>query len=211
MICQLEVLRHRIPGTIVRALKELPQTLDETYERILLGIDKDSQEYALCLFQCLCFSIRPLRLAEFAEVLAVLFDTGSDSEDHVDWRSDDAQKALLSTCSSLITVVNVKGFPVVQFAHFTVSEFLTSDRLGKAGERLSRYRILPHSAHTTLARASLGILLSLDDKVDRKAMEEHPLAIYGAQHWVDHAKFGTVSLDVREDRKSTRLNSSHVD
>jgi hypothetical protein len=160
-------LRRRIPGTIARALKELPQTLDETYERILLGIDKDSQEYAFCLFQCLCVSIRPLRLAELADVLAILFDTGPDSEDHVDWRSEDAQKALLSACSSLITVVNVNGFPVIQFAHFTVREYLMSDRLANAGERLSRYHILPHLAHTTLARASLNTLLSLDEHIDK--------------------------------------------
>ena len=141
-------MRRRIPGTIASALKKLPQTLDETYERILLGIDKDSQEYVLCIFQCLGVSIRPLRLAELAEVLAVLFDTGRDSEDHVDWRSEDAQKALLSACSSLITVVNVGGFPVVQFAHFTVREYLTSDRLANAGERLSHHHIFPHFAHS---------------------------------------------------------------
>jgi ankyrin repeat protein len=198
VICQLAALRRRIPGTIARALKELPQTLDETYDRILSGIDKDSQEYALCLFQCLCVSIRPLRLAELAEVLAILFDTGRDSEDNVDWRSDDAQRALLSACSSLITVVDVDGFPVIQFAHFTVREYLMSDRLANAGERLSRYHILPHSAHTTLARASLGVLLSLDGHVDKIAMQEYPLAIYGAQYWVDHAKFGTVSSDIQD-------------
>jgi hypothetical protein len=199
VFCQLEALRHRIPGMIARALKELPQTLDETYGRILSGIDKDLQEYAHRLFQCLCVSIRPLRLAELAEALSILFVTERESEDGIDWRSEDSQQALLSTCSSIVTVVNTDGSPVVQFAHFSVREYLTSDRLATAGERHSRYHVLPHSSHAILARASLGALLSLDDQVDKRAVEEdHPLAIYGAQHWVDHAKFGTVSSGIQD-------------
>jgi ankyrin repeat protein len=199
VICQLEVLRHRIPGTISRALKELPPTLDETYARVLSSIDKDSQEYARCLFQCLCVSIRPLRLAEFANVLSILFDSGRDSEDCINWHSEDSQQALLSACSSLVTVVNINGSPVVQFAHFSVREYLMSDRLNDVGERLSRHCVVPHLAHTTLARASLNTLLSLDEHIDKMAVaKNHPLAIYGARYWVDHAKFGTVLLDIQE-------------
>ncbi|KAH8977589.1 hypothetical protein EDB86DRAFT_3249747 [Lactarius hatsudake] len=198
VICQLEALRRRIPGTIARALKELPRTLDETYERILLGIDEDNHEYAHCLFQCLCASVRPLRLAELAEVLAVLLDTGRDSEDHIDWRSEDAQNALISACSSLITVINVDGFPVVQFTHFTVREFLTSDRLANADKRLSRYHILLHSAHNALARLSLNVLFSLDGQVNKSAVEKHPLAIYAARHWIDHAKFEGESPNIQD-------------
>ena len=193
------MLRRRIPGTISRTLKELPPTLDETYGRILLDIDKDSQEYARCLFQCLCVSIRPLQLTELADVLSVLFDNGRESEDRIDWHSEDSQQALLSTCSSLVTVANIDGSPVVQFAHFSVREYLMSDRLKEAGERLSPYGVVSHSAHTTLAQASLSALLSLDEHIDKTAVEKHhPLAIYGARHWVNHAKFGTVALDIQD-------------
>jgi len=98
--CQLEVLRGRIPGTIDHALKELPRTLDETYERILRSIDDDNQEYALCLFQCLCVSIRPLRVAELADVLAILFDTEHDADNHIDWRSEDAASVVIDLFQS---------------------------------------------------------------------------------------------------------------
>ena len=183
VFCQLEVLRHRIPGTIARALKELPPTLDETYARILLGIDKDIQGYARCIFRCLCVSFRPLRLAELAEILSVLFDSGNESEDHIDWRSVDSQQALLSACSSLLTVVNIDGQPVVQFAHFSVREYLMSSRLADAGERSSHYHVLPHPSHSILAQASLSTLLSLDDQINEREVErDHPLAIYGARH-----------------------------
>src|SRR6266404_1111349 len=192
--CQLEELRDTIPGTIEHTLNKLPRTLEETYERILRGIGEGNQKYALCLLQCLYASIRPLRVVELADVLAILFDTEGG---RIDWRSEGAQQALLSACSSFITVANLDGYPVVQFAHFTVREFLTSNRLAHSEECLRRYHILPLSAHTTLARACLGILLSFYGQVDKSVVENRPLAIYAAQHWVSHAKFEGVSLGVQ--------------
>jgi hypothetical protein len=164
-------LRDCFPPDIRRALEELPETLDATYERTLLGIGNAKREYAYRLFQCLAVSIRPLRVEELAEVLAIRLDTGEDSEYHSDWRPEDARQAVLTACSSLITIVNVDGSPVVQFSHFSVKEFLMSSRLANAGEHLSFYHILPHSAHTVLARACLSILLNLGDQVDKSAVE----------------------------------------
>jgi hypothetical protein len=47
---------------IRRTLDKLPETLDETYERTLLGIEKEKREIAHRLFQCLTVTIRPLRI-----------------------------------------------------------------------------------------------------------------------------------------------------
>ena len=41
--CQLEVLRHCLPPSIRGILDELPETLDETYERVLKNINKANQ------------------------------------------------------------------------------------------------------------------------------------------------------------------------
>src|SRR6266404_5466403 len=196
--CQLEALRGCYPQTLRRTLEELPKTLDATYERTLLSIDKGKQKYACHLFQCLAVSVRPLRVDELAGILAVLLETEEDSEYHDDWCAEDAQQAVLSTCSTLITIVNIDGSPVVQFSHFSVKEFLTSSRLANAGEHLSRYHILPHSAHTTLSRALLTVLLSLGDKVDKSGVEKHPLALYASRYWVDHAKFEGVSTRIHD-------------
>jgi hypothetical protein len=136
------------------------------YEHILLGIDEEKWYFAHRLFQCLAVSVRPLHVEELAEILAVRFDPGVLPQFHTGWRLGDAEEAVLSACSSLISVVNVDGFRVVQFAHFSVKEFLTSDRLSPTTENLSRYHIVPQSAHTTLVQASLGVLLELDDRAD---------------------------------------------
>jgi hypothetical protein len=188
VVCQLEILRRKLPASIQGALNELPKTLDETYRQALLSIDKENREYAQRLFQCLTVSIRPLRVVELAEVLAIRFEADGHPEYNADWRLRNAEEAVLSVGSSLISVVNVDGSKVVQFSHFSVKEFLTSDRLSTFGNDLSNYQILPCPAHTILAKACLSILLKLDDRIDKTTIENLPLAPYAARHWVDHAQ-----------------------
>ncbi len=179
----------------------MPKTLDATYEHILLGIDEEKRQFAHRLFECLAGSVRPLRVEELAEILAVRFGAGALPRFHTCWRLGDAEEAVLSACSSLITIVNIDGSRVVQFAHFSVKEFLTSDRLATASENLSHYHIVPHSAHATLAQASLSVLLQLDDRIDKDTIRNFPLADYAARHWFEHGRFGNVSLTIQDAMK----------
>jgi ankyrin repeat protein len=149
-------------------------------------------------------AVRPLRVAELAEVLAIDFGTGSregTSKLNTDWRWEDQQEAVLSTCSSLISVVDDHGFQVIQFSHFSVKEFLTSSRIGGSSADVSRFHIPLESAHTVVAKACLVVLLRLGELVDEDNVEDKfPLAQYAAEHWVDHApsRFENVSSHVRE-------------
>ena len=179
-------------------MDDLPRSLDDTYERILLSIGEERWEYAHRLFQCLAVSIRPLRVDELAEILAIQFDARTLPSYNVKLRPEDSEEAVLSTCSSLLMIVNVDGTQVVQFTHFSVKEYLTSERLAKAEKELSRYHILPRSAHAILSQASLSVLLSLDDQVNKIRMKNSALAIYAAQHWVDHAQFEDVSSTIED-------------
>ena len=199
MVCQVDELRRCFPASIRSALADLPETLDQTYERTLLGIDKQKRKYAQRLFQCLSVSIRPLRVDELAEILAIQFDATAPPLFKEDLRPLDAEEAVLSACSSLVAVVNREGGQIVQFSHYSVKEFLTSDRLATtADEGLLCYHILPDRAHTILAHAGLSVLLRLDDKIDRDAINHFPLAQYAARHWVDHAQFRNVSSHIEE-------------
>ena len=193
VVCQLEILRWILPMDIQGSLDSMPKTLDETYERVLLAIHGEMRQYAQRLFQCLAVSIRPLRVEELAEILAVRFDAGALPKYNPNWRLGNAEEAVLSVCSNLVSVVDVDGSQVVQFSHFSVKEFLTSDRLATAMEDLSGYHIVPHLAHTILAHASLSVLLHLDDHIDRDGIKDFPLSGYAAQHWVDHGQFEGVS------------------
>ena len=201
IFCQLEVLRNCFPSTIRRALDDLPKNLDETYERILLGIADERQEYTRRLLHCLSVSIRPLRVEELADILAIRFEAESLPHYDANWRSENSEEAVLFACSSLITVVDVDGSRVVQFAHFSVKEYLTSNRLANAGEHLSRHYIVPHSAHTILAQATLSVLLALDSQIDKETVSNYPLTTYAARYWIDHARFENVSSGIEEAMK----------
>ena len=175
-------------------LDDLPQSLDETYERILMEINIGNRKHARRLLQCLTTAIRPLRVEELAEVLAVDFDAGDAIPNlNVQWRWEDQERAVLSACSSLVAVVTIDGSRVVQFSHPSVKEFLTSPRLATSSERASFYYVELEPAHTILAQACLSVLLRLDDGIDKGSSNEFPLAEYAARHWVDHAHFGNVA------------------
>ena len=200
MFCQLEKLRHCLPPSVRRTLDELPESLDETYERILREIKKPNRDHARRLLQCLVVAIRPLRVEELAEVLAVDFDDGEGIPKlKLNWRWEDQEQALLSSCSSLIAIVESKGSRVVQFSHFSVKEFLTSSRLATSGGDSSRNHIALEPAHTILAQACLSVLLRLDDRVEQSDVEDSfPLARYAAEHWVAHAQNENVSSNLRK-------------
>jgi ankyrin repeat protein len=98
----------------------------------------------------------------------------------------------------LIAIVDDGDSQVVQFSHFSVKEYLTSDRLANANGDVTRYHILPESAHTILAQACLGVLLGFDNHVDKNTAEDIPLGKYAAKHWVEHAQFKDVSSRIRD-------------
>ena len=139
-------------------------TLDETYERILLGIDREKREHAIRLLQCLTVARRPLHVKELAEILAIQFDADEIPQLNVDWRPGNANDAVLSACSALVTTVECRdnrneccdgyghnyytysnddisdGSRIVHFSHYSVKEFLTSERLTKSEKgELSQY------------------------------------------------------------------------
>ncbi len=210
----MEVLRQCLPPSVRQTLKELPESLDETYERILKEIKKPNRDLARRVLQCLVVATRPLRVKELAEVLAVDFnDAEGIPRLNSDWRWEDQEQALLIACSSLIAIVEAGDVEtsdeaktddgdscvgagdlrIVQFSHFSVKEFLTSSRLATASGEVSIYHIDFEPAHTILGQACLGVLLRIQDDIEGSTPEDHPLSRYAAEHWTTHAQFGEVS------------------
>jgi hypothetical protein len=73
-----------------------------------------------------------------------------------------------------------------------------SNRLMESNRELSCYHIQLETAHTILAQACLGVLLRLDNRVDRDSIHSFPLARYAAQYWVEHAQFGDVASRIED-------------
>ena len=135
MECQVVYICGRIPARIKHALAELPDTLDETYERILREINKADWEFAHRLFQFVSVASRPLRIEELAELLAVDIKAGRIPNFHEGWRVEDPVSAVMSTCSSLLAIVDGGSLPETDGR--SVSE--TSDN-GSS----SKYRVICH-------------------------------------------------------------------
>jgi hypothetical protein len=202
VFCQLDALQHCFPPNLRQYLNELPESLDETYERILKGINKAQIDNAHRLLQCLTVAVRPLLVEELAELLAFDFQASSAGgiptlKEELRWDND--EEAVLSTCSSLITIVPRDDSRVVQFSHFSVKEFLTSSRLARSSHGdISRFHIDLEPAHTIMAQACLATLLQLDEHARKIYLKASPLVEYAARHWVDHAQFDKVSSRVRD-------------
>jgi hypothetical protein len=136
---------------------------------MLREIKKPNRDHARRVLQCLVAAIRPLRVEELAEVLAVDFDDAGVPKLKPNWRWEDQEQALLTSCSSLITIVDTGDSRVVQFSHFSVKEYLTSARLATSSQDVSRYHIVLGPAHTILAQACLSVLLQLPNPMKMTA------------------------------------------
>ena len=191
-----------MPSSIRKSLDELPITLDDTYERILQGIPKEKFQYAHRLFQCIVAAIRPLRVEELAEIFAIEFGPNVVTNLVEGWRPENPEEAVLSACSSLIAIIDDQGSRLVHFSHFSVKEYMTSDRLQISNTgHVCDYHIPLEPAHTVLARACIAVLLQLDEKVDRELVATFPLAEYASEHWVNHAKFENVQSQIQDTLK----------
>ena len=194
----MEVLRHCFPTNLRRVLEELPISLDETYKRILKDINNANRVHAYRLLQCLMVASRPLQVEELAEVLAFDLSTGGIPKFNADWRWGHQEQAVLSACSSLVSIVIENGSRVVQSSHFSVKEFLTLDRLASYTEDISRFHIPIEPSHAILAQACLGVLLCLDDRTNEDNVKKIPLCRYAAKYWVRHAQFGDVESQIKD-------------
>jgi hypothetical protein len=130
-------------------------------------------------------------------VLAFDLSTGGIPKLNADWRWENQEEAVLSACSSLVSLIIQDGSRVVQFSHFSVKEFLTSDFLTTCIE-VSQFHIPIEPSHVILAQACLGVLLCLDDSTDEDSVEGIPLYQYAAEYWVGHVQIGNVELAIKD-------------
>jgi len=96
---QLDALQNcRNHDEIAEMLKSLPETLDATYDRILLKINKSDAKYAAKVLQFVAFAARPVTIEEVADVIAMNGNTrcrDQGLEDIMD---------ILDICASLVTL-----------------------------------------------------------------------------------------------------------
>jgi hypothetical protein len=193
-VCQLEVLRNclRLPA-LRQKLKELPETLDETYDRILLSIPEDCHQEAHAVLQWLTYASRPMSLSEVAEAIAVdrnnqIFDTENRMLDIF---------SVLNICSSLVTLSEgaaalrndqTEEMSEVRLAHYSVKEYLVSTQIQKG--QAKKFAIKETEAHEYMGEACLIYLLHFNesDSIYEAAWVDYPFLQYAAESWYSHRR-----------------------
>jgi hypothetical protein len=187
-VCQLEVLRGCLDlPSLEETLKSLPESLDETYERILSNIPQIHRRYAIRILQFLTFSERPLRLDEAVDAIAV-FPDRTPAFDHRNRMPK--PREITRYCASLVTITSSEterseeNSQELQLAHFSVKEYLVSDRIGQSfREVFEEIR-----ARSTIVTVSLSYLITAAQDQDvSKELEAYPFSNYCARYWMKHA------------------------
>ena len=179
--CQLEVLGDCLTmASVEAALSDLPNTLDETYDRILENIDRQHLEYARTAFALLAVTCQPLKVEELAEAVVVSpYCKAIDIDDRLFDPKD-----IIKICGGL--VVWVADTNEVRFAHYSVREYLLSSRISSGSA--ASFALSWASAEQKIAEICLTYLLSFDerDSMYRDVMVDYPFLGYSMYYWHNH-------------------------
>jgi hypothetical protein len=172
------------------SLATLPQTLDQTYDRILTAISKEDCVYAMRILQWLTFSARPLSVTEVAEVVAIdvarepAFDRNEVLVDPLE---------ALDICSSLVTITKNEEDgrlgptqQIIALAHYSVQEYLVSDRIRQGSAK--QYSMEEAACQSAITRGSLKYLMQLQQPLERETLQMFALARYSAKFWSSHLR-----------------------
>jgi ankyrin repeat protein len=198
-----ELLRTRTCKQIRETLKSLPSGLSAIYGRMLLSIPPDQRDYARTLLKWVALAARPLKLPELAA--AILLPKSLPQIE-----VEQATRDLVILCGPLLRTEKPReeprkyGYPEdakivqsqqVSLIHQSARDYLLrSDRDGHAVLETVRF----HKAiiHLQLVKRCLDCIEQRGLQHDEPCFftdqtphwTEHPLQIYAASHWPEHAK-----------------------
>ena len=186
----------------------LPETLDATYDRILLNIDEDYWHLACIALQFLACSARPLTLQEVAEAVAVV-PFCKPVHEYIDEHRLFDPEDILTICSTLITVDETH---LVRLAHYSVREYLVSDRIRYGPAATARFAIQEPEANRFVAEVCLSYLLSFDepDSIYGNVLDHFPLLDYSASYWFVHTSLKCNESETRLSNACLRLFATQL-
>ncbi|KAF9225617.1 ankyrin [Gyrodon lividus] len=174
--CQIDTLAQcTSAGEIRTALQNLPLGLDETYERMLVLIDRNKLQAALVrrALVWLVAALEPQRLPDIMEALKIDLDQRRLDDNIVPTNGT----ILLDACGSLVTYDS--NSDIISLSHFSVKEYLTGELVCT---KLPRYHIGWNDAHEELARVCMcymSLELGHSWKSIYETLSSHPITRYG--------------------------------
>ncbi|KAM6539852.1 hypothetical protein FALCPG4_001605 [Fusarium falciforme] len=192
VVCQLDYLCEFATDADRRnALKELPPTLPDSYRRLLERLNKRPTRVQRMVQMSLQFiAFFPVRLSIKALCQAV-----STPDERIDETNTVSERDVIIGCSSLVR--KSPGGKSLEFAHFSVLEFLQDDRLSKT-PGLEAYRLTRREDSQVLATQCLKFL-QLDnfnrlpaelDQLRKQQKQSHPFYFLAAVCWPGLAREG---------------------
>ncbi|KAK3361270.1 ankyrin repeat-containing domain protein [Lasiosphaeria ovina] len=226
-VCQLDTMKKCLTPAMVHAeLKRMPETLDQTYDRILQTVPTLHSPFVQSALHWLAFSGRPLQLRELAEAAVVnpkeeafdpdlsrLFDENMILElcgslvtqstiEFVptftnDWLAEKLSVELGHRVATLPSYVD-RNFVVVSLAHFSVKEYILSPRLGRGA--LAAYLTSERLANSFIAKTCLLYLLSYNsgEVAAKLDFDSWPLLEYAARQWIPHWRNAAIGAENME-------------
>ena len=153
---------------------------------MLCKIDPALVKDARRILTLLCFASRPLTLPELIDGIAV--ETIEPTGLNKDCRLEDYDD-IHDICPGFINLNDADETRVVQIAHFSVQEYLESDRI--RNQKAMIFGLNSVGAHAEIAQICLIYLvepnLSSSEPM-QIILKEHPLAEFAARYWHVHYK-----------------------
>jgi hypothetical protein len=171
--CQLDLLGRlkTVPRTR-KALTELPETFDETYERILSSIPCQSRKFVHKALQFLAYDGFTIELNQLADAVIIddeqlSFDSGDRFLKPID---------LLDVCTCLVSYNDRTGEIVL--AHYTVREYLESGRA-----KPDSFRISAAACDITFAKSAVIYMFN----ADYQQADNYPFLLLALTYWSSYA------------------------
>ncbi|KAL6907175.1 ankyrin repeat-containing domain protein [Trichoderma evansii] len=195
--CQFENLQKLSSVDAVRkALQDLPRGLDLTYNRMLQSIDEDFQPQVIASLKWLAFAIEPLEIGLLAEIF-VLPPTPDEGFERISPLFSPID--VLKYFPGLIVIQEVGAQKIheerkkdlhVRLAHFSIKEYLTSDRIFQS--HASSFAFTESDAHMHIGHLCLAYHLHISsmtrisDFYKDENRYKKKLLTYASLNWAEH-------------------------
>ncbi|KAB8291562.1 hypothetical protein EYC80_006363 [Monilinia laxa] len=213
---QLEDLcRMETDAPVIKALQNLPRSLEETYDRLLGRIvEIERREYVKRMFDWIISSRRPLKADEIREAIAfTINDTFWDAA-----KIPNDLHRLVRSCGNLVVID--EDTEEVQLAHYTVEQYL----LHTQNSALSYFHTTRENSNCELGKVCIAYLSFTDFEtqitmyrdwvtpnmmVIEKAMTTHSLTLHAHHGSSIPSKATKAILSMRKQHEHTNLNINY--
>ena len=188
MACQLDQLSKPLTDDdLLEALGNLPKDLDETYDRMLQAVQRNGDKEAKMAYNLLKWLVtvcEPLTLEQAAEAMLQSVHSCSLT------KRLPIVDATIEICVGLVKKVERKQGRTLEFVHFSVKEYLLSERIKSSP--VSSFHIDLNSTQRETAQICLTYVFLFDqpDFQIMKIKDTHPLLLYACKYWLRHFKIG---------------------